>query len=97
MAFMDSWQLAEQLANPQNKSLADAVSAYNAESGPRCSAAINEGGKNTRMWHRTVLGHYWTIALFLFFSQVSWLSLAWRRLFARTSAWGFGSKSVKTY
>jgi 2-polyprenyl-6-methoxyphenol hydroxylase-like FAD-dependent oxidoreductase len=82
MAFRDSSQLAKQLTDPQNKSLDDAVSAYNTESCRRCSAAMKEGARNNRMWHKTGLGHYGTVAVFLFFSQVSWLSQAWRRMFA---------------
>ena len=63
MAFMDGWELAHQLASPSNQTLADAVSAYDAESAPRSAAAVKEGSRNIWLWHQKGIGHYAIISL----------------------------------
>lgn len=94
MAFMDAWQLAQQLTNPQHLTLADCVSAYDAESAPRSTAALREGSFNIRMWHRTGLGHYGLIAVIYVISRVVQLVQMpdVQKTVEKFAAWRFWSK-----
>ena len=53
MAMIDGLQLAQQLTNPEHKSLHKAVAAYDDVSGPRVVKAIQAGRKNIALAHST--------------------------------------------
>ena len=52
MAFCDAMQLAEQLTDPGNATLAAAVAAYDAESGPRSLGPLEAGERNMAVAHQ---------------------------------------------
>ena len=52
MALNDAWQLAQQLVSPKHSSLDEVIAAYDAESGPRSTTAVQGGRRMVGTCHR---------------------------------------------
>jgi len=70
MAFVDAWQLALQLTSPEHLTLEEAIAAYDAESAPRCTAAVQEGSANIARWHRQGFAHHMTLVVYFLLGRL---------------------------
>lgn len=70
MAFVDAWQLALHLISPHHLTLEAAIAAYNAESAPRCTAAVQGGSANIARWHRQGFAYHMTLVVYFLLGRL---------------------------
>lgn len=70
MAFVDAWQLALQLTSPDHLTLEEAIAAYDAESAPRCTAAVHGGSANIARWHRQGFAYHMTLVVYFLLGRL---------------------------
>jgi len=70
MAFVDAWQLALQLTSPEHLTLEEAIAAYDAESAPRCTAAVQGGSANIARWHRQGFAYHITLVVYFLLGRL---------------------------
>ena len=64
MAFSDARQLAKELTDPSHATLNQAIAAFDAETGPRSSQALNKGSKLLAICHQQGI-RYWLVQAFI--------------------------------
>ena len=70
MAFVDAWQLALHLISPHHLTLEAAIAAYDAESAPRCTAAVQGGSANIARWHRQGFAYHMTLVVYFLLGRL---------------------------
>ncbi len=70
MAFVDAWQLALQLTSPHHLTLEAAIAAYDAESAPRCTAAVQGGSATIARWHRQGFAYHVTLVVYFLLGKL---------------------------
>ena len=79
MAMGDALQLAQQLTNSGNASLVDAVAAYDAESAPRSTAAVQMGRRIVAGCHKHGWRYKMTVALMWGMGRLMDVLMWWMR------------------